>query len=161
MRITWQELIIGFDPGRSDALLEDWRWLVGDEVQIVVVSAIGDLFLRHAQGHILWLDVGAAHLEQVADSAEEFKSLMQQTKHAEEWFMPRLVGDLITSGKRLASGLCYSYIVPPMLSGRMKLDNFEPTDLLVHCSMFGQIGRKIQDLPPGTKIDGFTTSNDG
>jgi hypothetical protein len=160
MRITWNELTVGFDPNKSDALLDDWRWLVGDDVQVAVVSALGDLFLRDAEGHILWLDIGAARLTQVAESAEEFKQLMQQTENADEWFVPQLIGDLIVSGKRLASGQCYSYKVPPMLGGKMELHNFEPTDLLVHCSMFGQIGRQIQHLPECTKIDGFTTTND-
>jgi hypothetical protein len=161
MRITWNELTVGFDPDKSDALLSDWRWLVGDDVQLVVVSSLGDLFLIDAQGHILWLDVGAARLTQVAESPEEFKRLMQQTEHANEWFVPQLIGDLIISGKRLAAGQCYSYKVPPMLSGKMELENFEPADLLVHCSMFGQIGRQTQHLPGGTTIDGFTTTNDG
>ncbi len=85
---------------------------------------------------------------------------MQQPDQVDEWFVPQLIGDLIVSGKRLSTGQCYSYKLPPMLNGKMELDNFEPTDLLVHCSMFGQVGRKIQHLPEGTKIDGFTTVND-
>lgn len=85
---------------------------------------------------------------------------MQQTDHANEWFVPQLIGDLIGSGKRLAAGQCYSYKAPPMLSGKLELDNFEPTDLLVHCSMFGQIGRQNPHLPEGTKIDRFTTTDD-
>lgn len=161
MRITWNELTVGFDPSKSDSLLADWRWLAGNNVHLIVVSSLGDLFLRDAQGRILWLDVGAARLTQVAESPEEFKRLMQETEHSEEWFVPQLIGDLIVSGKRLAAGQCYSYKIPPMLSGKMELDNFEPTDLLVHCSMFGQIGRQTQHLPEGTKIDGFTTTNDG
>ena len=84
MRATWKGLTVGFDPSVSDALLADWRWLTGDGVQLVVVSSLGDLFLADAQGHILWLDVGAARLTQVAESAEEFKRLMQQTEHADE-----------------------------------------------------------------------------
>lgn len=160
MRITWNELTVGFDPSKSDALLADWRWLIGDDVQLVVVSSLGDLFLRDGQGHILWLAVGAACITQVAESADEFKRLMQQTEHANEWFVPQLIGDLIVSGKRLVAGQCYSYKVPPMLSGKMELENFEPTDLLVHCSMFGQVGRQIQHLPEGTKIDRITTTND-
>jgi hypothetical protein len=161
MRITWNELTVGFDPDNAAALLSDWRWLIGDDIQIVLVSALGDLFLRDVDGRILWLDVGAARVTQAAESTEEFKRLMQQPEHANEWFMPQLIGDLIVNGKQLAGGQCYSYKVPPMLSGAMELDNFEPVDLLVHCSMFGQIGRQIQQLPEGTKIDGFTTTNEG
>jgi hypothetical protein len=160
MRITWKELIVGFDPSKSDALLAEWRWLTGEDVEIVVVSSLGDLYLRDAQGHMLWLDVGSAHLTQVAESAEEFQRLMQQTDHANEWFVPQLVGDLIVSGKRLVPGQCYSYKVPPMLSGKMELENFEPADLLVHCSIFGQVGRGIRHLPEGTRINRFTTTNE-
>ncbi|WP_052574043.1 T6SS immunity protein Tdi1 domain-containing protein [Haloferula sp. BvORR071] len=104
--------------------------------------------------------MGAARVRLAAESAEEFQGLMQQPDQVDEWFVPQLIGDLIVSGKRLSTGQCYSYKLPPMLNGKMELDNFEPTDLLVHCSMFGQVGRKIQHLPEGTKIDGFTTVND-
>jgi hypothetical protein len=150
MRISWNELTVGFDTSKSDALLADWCWLIGDDVQLVVVSALGDLFLRDSEGHILWLDVGTARLTPVAESTEEFKRLMQQMEHVDEWFVPQLIGDLIATGKRLAAGQCYSYKVPPMLSGKMELENFEPVDLLVHCSMLGQVGRRIQHLPAGT-----------
>src|SRR5947209_8081803 len=119
MLITWNELTVGFDHTKSDALLADWRWLIGDDVQLVVVSSLGDLFLRDPQGHILWLEVGAARITQVAESADEFKRLMQQAEHANEWFVPQLIGDLIVSGKRLAARQCYSYKVPPLLSGKM------------------------------------------
>jgi hypothetical protein len=160
MRITWSELTVAFQREKSDALLESWRWLVGDDVQLILVSSIGDLFLTHADSHVLWLDAGAARLTRIAESADEFRQLMQQPEHADRWFEPQLVGDLIVSGKRLSPSECYSYKVPPMLSGKFELDNFEVTDLLVHCSMLGQIGRQVQNMPDGTRIDRITTSED-
>lgn len=45
MRITWNELTVGFDPSNSDGLLQEWRWLI-----------------RDTQGRILWLDVGTARV---------------------------------------------------------------------------------------------------
>lgn len=160
MRITWNELTVGFDRNASDALLEEWRWLVPQDAQVFLVSSLGDLFLGDGEERIYWLDAGAARLTQVANSMEEFKRLMPQPDRVKEWFVPQLVGDLMASGKRLAPGECYSYKVPPMLNGRMEVDNFEPTDLMVHCGMLGQIGRKIKDLPEGAKIHGFTVTNE-
>lgn len=160
MRITWNELTVRFDPTKADAFLNDWRWLIGNDVNLVLVSALGDLFLKDRDGHILWLDTGSARLTRIAESADEFKQLMQQTEHADEWFTPQLIGDLIEGGTRLAPGQCYSYKVPPMLSGKFELDNFEPTDLLVHCSTCGQIGRQIQNLPEGTKIHRIRTTEE-
>jgi hypothetical protein len=155
MRITWKHLIVTFDAANGDAILADWRWLVGDSVELFLVSSLGDLFLKDTQGRIVWLEVGAARQAIVAESGDEFKQLMQQPSHAEDWFLPHLVGDLIQSGKQLGPGQCYSYQLPPLLGGTMELDNFEPADLLAHCSMFGQIAQQTQNLPEGTRIDGF------
>ncbi len=52
MRITWNELTVGFSPDDGDALLSDWRWLVADDAELVLVSSLGDLFLRDGDGRI-------------------------------------------------------------------------------------------------------------
>jgi hypothetical protein len=152
MRITWNELTVNFEKHGADDLLRDWRWLLGNSMQLLIVSALGDMFLADAEGHVHWLDTGSGQLEQVAGSAEEFKRLMQQRENADQWFVPELVGDLMASGMRLAPGQCYSYKKPPVLGGEIELGNFEPTDLSVHFSILGQIHRQVKDLPPGTKI---------
>jgi hypothetical protein len=152
MRITWNELTVNFEKHGADDLLSDWRWLLGDSMQLLIVSALGDMFLADAEGHVHWLDTGSGQLEQVADSIEEFKRLMQQRENADQWFVPQLVGDLIARGLRLAPGQCYSYKKPPVLGGEIEPGNFEATDLSVHFSILGQIHRKVKDLPPGTKI---------
>lgn len=150
MRITWNELTVSPTGVDLDELLSEWRWLVDDSHQVVVISALGDLFLRRNDGRIFWLDAGTAQLIQVATSADEFKRLMAQ--NVNEWFAPQLVGDLLSSGKRLAPGECFSYTVPPVLGGAIEPDNFEPTDLQVHFGILGQIHRQVKDLPPGTPI---------
>lgn len=152
MRITWNELTVDFQEPGAENLLQEWRWLLGDSMQLLLVSALGDMFLADAKGRVHWLDAGAGQLEQIAESPEEFKRLMQQRENAERWFVPELVGDLLASGKLLAPGECYSWKKPPGLGGEMEPDNFEPTDLSVHFSILGQIHRQVKDLPPGTKI---------
>ncbi|MEM1069044.1 MAG: T6SS immunity protein Tdi1 domain-containing protein [Planctomycetota bacterium] len=153
MRITWNELTIDPDGLDFDSLLEEWRWLVPETMSPVVVSALGDLFLRDQDDSIHWLDTGTGQLSRVADSPNEFKQLMQQPDHANEWFIPQLIGDLIESGAVLGTGECYSCGVPPGLGGEFTVDNVKPTDIRVHFSMFGQIFFQTKDLPPGTPID--------
>ncbi len=152
MRVTWNELIVDFERPGADGLLRDWRWLVGDSVRLLIVSAIGDMFLTDAAGRVSWLDTGTGKLQQVAASVDEFQRLRQQREQADQWFIPQLVGDLITSGVRLSPGQCYSYKKPPILGGEIEPANFEPTDLSVHFSVLGQIHRQVKDLPAGTKI---------
>jgi hypothetical protein len=153
MRITWNELTVDFQKHGQEHLLEDWRWLVGDSVRLLLVSAIGDMFLEDSSGQVLWLDAGAGQVHKIAASVEQFQQLRQQREKVDQWFIPLLVGDLITSGVRLAPGQCYSYKKPPILGGEIEPANFEPADLAVHFSLLGQIHRQVKDLPPGTKIN--------
>ena len=152
MRITWNELTVRLDNQSSDDLLGEWRWLVGNEACLLMVSSCGDMFLSDSQGHISWLDCGTGQLQQIAGSVAEFDTLRQQRENADQWFMPQLVGDLMARGVKLGPGECYSYKKPPVLGGRIEPSNFEPTDLSVHFGILGQIHRQVKDLPPGTKI---------
>jgi hypothetical protein len=137
--------------GEAD-LLNDWRWLVGDSVRLLLVSTIGDMFLAGSNGQVLRLDTGTGQLQQIASSVDEFQQLRQQPDSVDQWFIPHLVGDLISSGVRLSPGQCYSYKKPPIFGGEIQSANFEPMDLAVHFSVLGQIHKQVKDLPPGTKI---------
>jgi hypothetical protein len=44
MRITWNELTVNFENPGADDLLRDWRWLVGESIHLLPVSAMGDMF---------------------------------------------------------------------------------------------------------------------
>jgi hypothetical protein len=155
MPLTWNDLTVNPYDVNFDALLGDWRWLVGPSLSPVVITALGDLFLRGEDGSIHWLDTVAGRLTKVAADAEEFKALMVQPEHLDEWFMPQLVGDLKEAGVSLGTGQCYSYKVPPVLSGPIDPSNIEPADLLIHFSLMGQIHRQVKDLPEGTPIHEF------
>ena len=152
MRITWNELTVDFQKHGADDLLQDWRWLLGDSMRLLLVSAIGDMFLADSSGQVFWLDAGSGRLQKIAASIDQFQQLRQQRQNADQWFIPQLIVDLINSGVRLAPGQCYSYKKPPILGGEIEPSNFEPTDLSVHFSILGQIHRQVKDLPPGTKI---------
>lgn len=152
MRITWNELTVSPDGVDLEGLLSEWRWLVDESFQPVVITALGDLFLRHDDGRIFWLDAGSGQLTEVAGSPEEFKQRMVQPENADEWFAPQLVGDILTGGTPLAPGQCFGYKIAPVLGGKFEADNFEPTDLQVHFGILGQIHRQVKDLPPGTPI---------
>src|SRR4051812_46723440 len=165
MRITWDELTISPYDLDLDGLLSEWRWLLDEAFHPVVISALGDLFLRHDDGRIFWLSSGWGQLTQVAEDTEEFKRLMVQRDNSDDWFMPNLVGDILTQGQRLGPGQVFGYKIPPVLGGESEPDNFEPTDVAVHLGILGQIHRQIKDLPPGTpideiKIEGFEPNHD-
>jgi Domain of unknown function (DUF1851) len=157
MRVTWNELVVDRATiADADGLLDSWRWLVDASCQVVMISALGDLFVQNAIGQVFWLDTGWGELTQVAESAEAFKQLLLQPENVDQWFVPQLVGDLLTSGKQLKPGECFGYRVPPVLSGAIAPENFEPTDVSVYFHLLGQIHERVQALPDGTPIGKVT-----
>ncbi|QEG40681.1 T6SS immunity protein Tdi1 domain-containing protein [Roseimaritima ulvae] len=160
MKITWKELTLNPDDMDFDELLSDWRWLVPESMVPIVVTALGDLFLQDDDNRVHWLDTGAGTLEQVASSLPEFEQKIVQPENADRWFLPQLIGDLIDDEKRLGPGQCYSWDVPPGLSGEVCVDNVEPKDIRVHFSLFGQIFQQTKDLPEGTPITEIVIEDD-
>ena len=80
----------------SDELLSEWRWMVAASLELRMVSSLGDAFLESPDGAGFWLDVAAAELALIAHSKEEFDQLRQLPENVEQWFMPQLVGDLLS-----------------------------------------------------------------
>ncbi len=149
MKITWNELTVKFDSGETD-LLGDWRWLIGDTVQPVLIAALGDVFLQEIDDSVWWLDIGAGQYSKVVDSSDELEQAM--VANVDDWFAPQLVGDLLDSGLTLGPNQCFSFKIPPILGGKYEPANLEPTDLAVHFSILGQIHQQVKDLPEGTPI---------
>ncbi len=87
MRITWNELTVSPAGVDLDGLLSEWRWLADESFEPVVISALGDLFLRREDGPIFWLDAGWGQLTEVAPGAAEFKQLMARPENTNEWFV--------------------------------------------------------------------------
>src|SRR5262245_17072943 len=90
-------------------LLQCWRWLISPSHAVVLVSAIGDLFLRAEDGSIAWLDAGAGTTTRVAATHEEFAALLSDPERIAEWLMPDLIAILRGRLGRLGRKQCYSF----------------------------------------------------
>lgn len=162
MTITWDDLTIKFDEKSSDRLIYEWTWLIGTDKTPIMVSSIGDLFLKDATDKVYWLNTGDGTLIEVADRIEKFKEKLQDKDVVSDWFLVDLIAALKAEGKKLDMGQVYSYKKLIVLGGDYSLDNFVPTDIEVHFSFAGQIHQQVKDLPPGTKINSvkFVPNND-
>lgn len=134
------------------ALLEAWRWLVPEALEPLFISALGDMCLRSSEGHVVWLDVGAAELRNVAGSWSTFCSALADPALVQELFIPELVAALEESVGRLSAGYCYSFVIPPTLGGKYVPANFQRADLSSHFNGTGKVQVQVIDLPLGTEI---------
>lgn len=152
--ITLNDLTVNFQHLDREALLSDWRWLIGPTKQPILLSALGDAYLQDTEdGSVYLLEVGGGAMEPVAGSVDEFRSLLGDREFVMSSFVPSLILELRAAGKTLAPGQIYSFQHPPVLGGEYSGDNLEPTDIAVHFSVLGQIHQQVKDLPEGTPID--------
>ena len=143
----------------AESLLADWRQLVPTTYTPVVMTALGDLFLRDEAGRIHFLDLMCGELKQVAISQEEFDGLCESREQRQSWFVSHLVMELRKLHGELPAGRCFSCKVPLSLGGQLDADDFQPCDIQVHYSVLGQLHAQTRHLPPGTKVDSITTES--
>jgi hypothetical protein len=53
-----------------------------------------------------------------------------------------------------------NFRVPPVLGGALEVGNVGTIELVVGRSIAGQLHDQIRGLPPGTRISGFTVSDE-
>ncbi len=139
-----------------ERLLSDWSWLVQGQYSPLLMTAFGDLFLQSDDGHVWFLDLVSGEFKDVAHSRDDWAEMFNDPQTVEEWLMPGLVEALLGQGISLVEGTCYGYRIPPVLGGKIEIENIEQTDLSVYYSITGQIHRQVKDLPPGTPISKIT-----
>jgi len=144
------DLFIEVDGEKRDLLLQEWRWLVGAETEVLRITVFGDLFLSSPDGHVHWLDTGSATYEEVAATIEEWGREAQAC--GPEWFHLKALLDLREQDVALADEQVFSWIHPPMLGGEETAGNVNLGDVFVHVSLMGRIAYAIKDLPPGTPV---------
>jgi hypothetical protein len=158
--MTLDDLTVNFQHLNRETLLEDWAWLIGKRKLPILLAASGDAFVQDTDdGTIHMLDVAAGKSGMVADSANEFQSLLSDREFVGEYLSVQLVGDLRMKGLILKPGKIYSFVKPPLLGGQNSLDNIDASDIEIHFSINGQIGRQVSELPSGTPINNISISD--
>jgi hypothetical protein len=158
MQITWDDLTVNFADFQSEDLLKDWRWLIGDSAQPILISSVGDAFIQDETGKILWLDTGGGEITEVASSYEVFQAELKDEEKVNEWFLAPIVAELKGLNIFLERRQCYSYKQLPIVGGQYEASNFQPADLSFHFAATGQLCFLLKDIPDGTQIK-FTVIN--
>lgn len=134
------------------ALRANWRWLLGEVWTPFMFSAIGDVFLDVPVGTVWWLNTATGALEQVAESRQQFRDLLD-SQRTDEWLLPGLVDALRAQGKVLNANQCYTYAILPIFEeGSYSVENMHPVSAAEHFSMTGEVHERIRKLPEGTQV---------
>lgn len=136
--------------------LEDWAWLPLAGKRPILASLFGDVFFEDGAG-IWMLDVLEGALNHVFPDREHMPAVLD-TEEGQDAYL--LAGLALKAERHLGlvpgPGQVLAWMVPPALGGATASENLQLMDFEVYLSIEGQIRRQIKDLPPGTKIAGFS-----
>lgn len=155
--ISLDQLVVTHNmPKTGSDILDEWTWLIGKEKRPVLITARGDAFIQDLRdGTMHFLNVGAADVSPVAETAEAFDTLLADPAFVTAYLRTEQVDMLRRQGKVLSKNQVYSLRIPLSLGGDTTVDNIEATDVMLHFSIAGQIERQIADIPEGAPISGI------
>ena len=150
MAASWKQLAIVPSAAALAELREHWGWLLSDQTEVFMASAMGDVFLEGEGSAIFWLDTGRGKLEMIAQSREGFMAELRAK--ADDWFLAFLVDELLEAGVVLDSDQCYGYKLLPVLGGKYEVSNVAPMSAGAWYGFSGYVHEQIKDLPDGAQV---------
>jgi len=133
-------------------ILDNWEWYFESPMELVLVTALGDLFLRDEDDNILLFNPGSAEIIEIAGNHEEFKQEFAKGNNINSWFLPALIDSLRAKLGPLQKGQCYGFIILPFLNGQYEISNFKIYPLKEYLDNLSTIYYQVKDLPEGTAI---------
>jgi hypothetical protein len=134
------------------AATEAWRWRMPATAEPLLITALGDVFVRLPDGRIHFLDTESGELVSVANSVAAWQQMLQDPKRVQHWFRPDFVAQLERAHSTLKSPHVYSPTIPLVLGGKLTVTNYTPSRWDAHLHVLGQIHQQVKDLPLGTPI---------
>jgi hypothetical protein len=139
--------------------LESWSWLDLNGKVPVLASLFGDVFLQSSAGY-WYLDTIEGKLTQVWRTRDEVQATLERPDGQDQYLLGGLAVAAEQRGLILSPSEVYTFVPPPVLGGGFDADHIQTIDFVVGLNLAGQLHEQIRDLPPGTKISGFTYDGD-
>jgi hypothetical protein len=150
-----KDIIIETDNIDWNRILQHWSWLFvkGTTFNVWILTKFADLFVHMDDDSIWRLDTGAGTFDPIAKSKDEFSELIDSNDNFDFWFMPGLISQLESEGKRLQGNQCYGFITPTgFKEGSYSVANIKVCDIEKYFMTMGDLWGRLQDVEDGTKV---------
>lgn len=139
------DLLRQFDPTTYQRALRAWRWLpdLAHARGPLVASTFGDVFLEGPDG--IWrLDVVDGALSRSWSTVVEMRAEIATEDGQDQHLYGGLALAADRSGKVLADGQVYGFVIHPLLGGAFDLANVVTTDFVSWLTVCGQLHEQVQ-----------------
>jgi Domain of unknown function (DUF1851) len=138
----------------SQKILKPWKWLLGSDKEILVITKMGDLVMRNKAGHLFLLDTEEGSLEQLSNLYSDFYKNKLSSKQYLEIFKPELIEDMQEDEKELGAEQVYGYKTLPILGGKRHPSNMYPVDMYKYFKATAYVHEQFDSIdPPIDSID--------
>ena len=134
-------------------LLSTWKWLIGEDKEIMIVTKMGDLLLKDPSDVLYFLSTGEGSLEHVSNYSNDFFTNKLSAEQYFEIFQPELIEDLEQDGKELKKGQVYGFLTLPVMGGKNVATNITCREIYKHFKLTGEIHQQIDELPEGESLE--------
>lgn len=134
----------------DDYDLSKWFPLVAAGARILCTNLFGDAFFVDSSGAVHMLERGAASVEAIASSEEEFREAI--IGDSEGWQLRPLADQCRSAGKILGDGQCYAFKMLPVLGGEYIVENVWVAPWREWFDLTADVYEQIKDVPDGTPV---------
>ncbi|MCD6065671.1 MAG: hypothetical protein K0S33_497 [Bacteroidetes bacterium] len=143
-----EQFIISSDNIDSEKLLNAWKWLIGKDKEILVITKMGDLVLKNKEGHLFFLNTEDGSLEHLSNFYSDFYKNKLSPKQYLEIFKPDLLEDMMEDEKFLEDTEVYGYKTLPVLGGKTHPSNMFPVDIYKHFMATAYVHEQLDTIDP-------------
>ena len=151
------EFVRHFGQETYQRALKDWAWL--DPVSRLTprfTNAFGDVFLEDASGAFWFLDTLEGTVKKLWPDTAAMHAALNTFEAQDMYLAQGLAQSAYQAGLVPEPSQILSYKISPVIGGSFALDNLEVFDFTLALSISGQIRSQVRNMPPGTKISGFS-----
>jgi hypothetical protein len=152
--LTKDDFFLTVDPRSVLQYYDSFSWLIPGylSLDIFFVTVFGEPVFCKSDKSVHKLDLISGKVKMISEDIFEFEGLLSHKKFQESNFHSNLLTSLKSAGLSTVGGKIFSFIHPPILGGKIEIENIELSDFDVAISVLGQIHSKIHQLPSGTKV---------
>ena len=149
------DLTRSFSAVQFTRALESWAWAGVPGKQPLFTSPFGDVFLQAPDG-FWFLDLLEGALTRPWPDADALRTDLNTAAGRDRYLMAGLAMAAEGRGIVPSDDQVLGFKVVPILGGAIAVENIEVIDFVVSLNLAGQLHQQVRDMPPGTRISGFT-----
>ncbi len=133
--------------------LKGWQHLLPSTFTIWLVNRFGDLFISYPDESIHHLDIQLGVITKRGENKKEFLENLLDGTNANEWLYMNYVDQAQNFAMLLKPGECYTFKIPPVLSGEFELENLTIAPVGDVLPFLSTVHAQIKDLPEGAAVN--------